>query len=622
VNTANSYDPTIAVYNEDGTYNKSTFMELDHPLAVANGKTSLKNEHRTLGTFFAEYFILPELSAKINVGTDLKNERRDFYLDQTTIEGKGKGGQATVISGSLWNYLVEGTLHYRKEIGIHRLDAVAGITTQRFIRSQTENSGAGFPSDVTMTYNLGLGNPENAIIASSKSQSTLLSYLARANYNISDKYLLTASFRADGSSKFGENNKFGYFPSGALGWKIHREDFFSPLSNAISSLKLRVSWGLTGNQEIGNYRSLSTFSSGTRDAMPFDDTYMITMVPSRMANPDLKWETTEQTNIGLDYGIFQNRLNGSVDYFIKTTRDMLLNLPIPSSTGFSNQLQNVGSIKNSGIELGLEAYILTGEFKWRLNGSIAGIRNEVLDLGGVPEIITGSATFSDNMGLIREGEPIYSFYGYEVIGIWQDGDDYGSTIDNVHPGDFKFRDVNDDGTVNADDRVILGNSIPDLTWSVTNTLSYRNFHLYIFFDGVSGISMFNAKQAETYYPNNFRRNRLAEPILERWTPDNPSNVYPSHIYPFSQGSKMVNSYTVEDASYLRLNTLRLSYTFRPLTIAVDGVTLYLTGQNLFTITDYTGISPVVNSQGNANFRIDWNQYPIARTLMLGVKLSL
>ncbi len=616
---AYNYDPTLSVRDSEGNYTQSRQINVDNPVALVYGKDAISNTYRTFGNIYGEYFILPELSAKINIGGDISNQQRNVYIDRTTIDGFAAGGIGTILSGKKANILLEGTLSYNKTFDNHSLSGVVGVTTQKFTTERFSAESRGFPADATTTYNLELGDPNLDVVTSGKADNKLLSYLGRINYAFQDKYLVTASFRADGSSRFGANNKFGYFPSVALGWKLHQESFFSSLEDHISTFKLRASWGQTGNQEIGNYQSLTTFSAGPLAV--FDDTQITTTDPSRIANPDLKWETTEQLNIGLDFGILEDRISGGIEWYRKHTKDMLLALPIPRSTGFSSRMTNIGEMKNSGIEVAITSNNLNGPVSWNSNVALTTVNNEVLDLGGIPQIITGSAGQTPQIGIIEEGQPVYSFYGYEVLGIWQSSDDFESTIDNVQPGDVKYRDVNGDGTVNADDRVILGNSVPDLIWSFGNTVSYKGFELYVFFEGVEGVSMLNQNLVETYFPTGLRRNRYAEPLLNRWTPENPSTTYPSFVNPTSQGEKRVNSTTVEDASYLRLNTVKLSYQLPLNNSVLSAASVYVTGQNLFTITDYSGVDPALNGNGNANFRIDWNPYPSVRTFLVGLNLN-
>ncbi|MBZ4191944.1 SusC/RagA family TonB-linked outer membrane protein [Niabella beijingensis] len=616
---AMNYDPTLSIYDEQGKYTLSKDMNIDNPLAIANGKTAVSDLYRTFGTMYGEYTILKGLSARLNIGGDVVNQRRDTYVGRLTIDGAAAGGIASILNGKNSNYLVEGTLNYKKDLKNSSINAVVGMTGQRFVENASTAEGRGFPSDAVGTDNLGLGNPAAAVNSSSKSENSLLSYLGRVNYVLHNKYLLTGTMRIDGSSRFGANNKFGYFPSVALGWKINEESFLSDVSE-ITNLKLRASWGRTGNQEIGNYQSMSTFGTGLKTV--FDGVQVTSLTPSRIANPDLKWETAEQLNIGVDFGLFGNRLSGSLEWYSKTTRDMLLSLPVPRSTGFATMLSNAGSMRNTGVEIMLSGDILTGPFTWNANASFNTLKNRVLDLAGISNIISGSAGSTSQIAITEVGQPVNAFYGYIIDGVWQQNDDFSKTKDNVKPGDLRFRDINGDQVVNADDRVIIGKSFPDLMGSFTSNFGYKNFQLYVFLEGVKGVSMLNNNMVDTYFPANLKRNRLAEPLLNRWTESNPSNVYPSFVTPNAQGQKTVNSYTVEDASYLRLNTIRLSYAVPLKKGVIKGATVYLSAQNIWTLTDYTGYDPALNPYGGANFRIDWNAYPSSKTFLAGVTIDL
>jgi hypothetical protein len=300
---------------------------------------------------------------------------------------------------------------------------------------------------------------------------------------------------------------------------------------------------------------------------------------------------------------------------------MLIDLPVPTSTGFNSRLSNVGSIKNTGWEVTVNSLNLDGQFKWNTSINLSTLKNTVEDIGGLPPIITGSAGTTPQIAIMQVGQPLRSFYGYQILGIWQKDDDFTKKKDNVQPGDLKFRDVNGDGTVNGEDRVILGNSFPKLTWSFGNTFSYKRLSLDVFFQGVQGIKMINNNLVDSYFPVNFRRNKFAEPYLNRWTPEHPSDRYPSFVTPLDQGQKLINSYTVEDASYLRLETVTLRYSFPRIGKVFQSASLYITGQNLFTLTDYNGVDPAVNPNGDANFRIDFNAYPPATTFLIGANLN-
>ena len=614
-----AYDPTLPIYNPEGGYMLSPDMNIDNPLAIANGKTSVSNLYRTLGTIYGEMNFLEDFTAKLNLGADISNQRRDTYVDRQTIEGRANGGVASILQGTSNSYLAEFTVGYKKKIDNHDLNFLVGITGQQFNDIGQNSQGSGFASDATKTDNMGLGDPTKFIVSSSRARNSLLSYLARANYNLNDKYLFTGSLRIDGSSRFGENNQYGIFPSFAFGWKLDQEEFIKSL-DFFNSLKLRTSWGRTGNQEIGNYQSISTYASGQKAVI--DYVQVSTTTPSRLPNPDLKWETSEQLNFGLDFGLVKNRISGSLDWFYKDTKDMLLNLAVPRTTGFSTMMTNIGAVRNTGVELMINSINTEGIFNWQSTLNFAWLRNEVRDLGSNKVIYSGSAGGTSNVSVIQVGLPMYSFFGYQIDGIWQQGDDLSVTNDKVAAGDFKYKDVNGDKIVNADDRVVIGNSFPKYTASLTNNMDYKNFNLNIFIDGVFDVDMLNNNLVDTYFPANLKRNRLSEPMLNRWTESNPSTVYPSFVNPNGQGKKEVNTYTVEDASFIRLSTVKLGYTFALRnTKYVKGLNLFLVGQNLAVISNYKGYDPSINPNGGGA-RIDWNAYPTARTYMMGINLSL
>jgi TonB-linked SusC/RagA family outer membrane protein len=635
ISSMKSYDPTQPLRDADGNYVSDVTGGGDNPAVVIEGSHITGNRYRFSGIFYSEYFILPKLSARVNIGSDISNDDKSVYKDRTTAIGLAQGGLASLYNGMQSNYLFEGLLRFEDEIAKgHRLSVVGGATAQKFVRYNSETHGTGFPTDATTSFNFALADRASLVSESYKSANQLLSYFGRANYNLLDKYLLTATFRMDGSSRFGEQNRFGYFPSLSVGWQIHQEKFFKSLASTVNMLKLRTSWGQTGNQDIGNYTSLSTYASinpdiyvGTRQSYVLNNQLITTLNPLRIPNPDLKWETTTQYNVGLDFGLWNNRITGSIEWYRKITDDMLIDLPVPSESGFNKKLSNIGSMSNRGFEFSVTSNNLrTKHFNWKSDLNFATLKNNLTSLGSINSIITGSMTSEhSNVALITPGSPVWSYYGYEVIGIWQEGDDF-STISNVKdPGHFKFRDVDKNGIINSNDRVNLGNSFPKLTWGFGNTVSYKNFSLYFFFQGVSGLKMFNGTLLETYWPRGgrLRANRLSEPFVNRWTPDNPTNDQPSFVKMTTQSAQAINSKTVVDASYAKLQTVRLSYDLskRVLKKQIRTFELYLTGQNLITFSDYNGFDPALNPNGNSFFRIDWNGYPSARSYVFGVNIG-
>ncbi len=620
---ARGYDPTLSIFDEDGNYQVVSWMNLDNPLALVYGKTSNTDNYRTLGTIFGEYTLLKGWTAKLNIGFDSRNSRRDTYVSRLTKDGRANSGIGTVLTGTRNNYLGEFTSTYNRSLENNSsFTVMGGITYQKFINSNFSGTGKGFPVDESETNNMSLANAALYTMDSSKNNNKLLSYIGRANYNLFNEFLFTATLRVDGSSRFGENNKYGYFPSGAFAWKMHEREFIQDL-NLFSMLKLRASIGRTGNQDIGNFLSITTFNQGGNVILGGEQ--YVTLAPTRIANPDLKWETTEQINVGFDMGFLDSRILISMDYFQKNTFDMLFALPIPASTGYTSIMSNIGNIKNSGFEFTIDSRNLTGKLKWNTNLNFSTLKNKVTDIGDISEIIhTGAGQSTSQIAIIRKGEALNSFYGYKTDGIWQTQDeiDASGTLDPVKPGDVKFVDINGDHVVNTNDRVILGKSIPSFTMGLTNQLEYKNFQLNFFIDAATNVEMLNNSKVETYYPVSHRRNRMAEPYLNRWTETNPSNEWPSFVNPAGQGNKAVSDLTVEDASYIRLSTAQLTYQVPLKSKKIfDHISVYVSGQNLYTITNYSGQDPTTNSNGNSSLKIDFNSYPVYRTYTFGVELG-
>lgn len=611
------YDPTEPIYDEDGNFAQSSNLTVNNPVSLISGITSENKTNRTIGNFFVSYDFFDGLSAKLNVGADRQDSRRDIYNSRLTIRGGPAGGIANISVLERSNYLMEYTMNYNKNINEnHALTILGGVTYQKFINRLFTGSISGFPSDDLRTDNLGLGDTNTDNLSSNHEENTLLSYLGRINYNLYNKFLFTGSIRADGSSRFGQNNKYGYFPSLAVGWKLSEENF---IPEYFDQLKLRASWGQTGNQEIGNYGSLLTF--GTGPDVVFNNTIQNSAVPQRIANPDLKWETTEQFNVGIDASILDGRISGTLDYFYKNTNDLLFNLPLPRSSGYQSVLTNVGEVENKGVEFLISSNNISKvDFQWNTTFNFAAIKNKVLDLGRVEEIVTGGIQSVGNTAIIKEGQPLASYYGYQVTGIFQESDDIeGSAQPNAQPGFPVIADLNDDGMITPADQTILGDPFPDFTFGFQNSFNYKNWRLDMFIQGQQGAELLNINVIESLYPANFRRNRLAEQALNRWTPENTGTVWPSGVNPNAYGGSKVTSLVLQDASYIRLKNVQLSYNVPIENIGfLSSLRLYATGQNLFTLTDYIGFDPEANSFGRSNVRVDYSSYPLARTFLLGL----
>ena len=610
--------PILPVYDADGSYSTS-LQDLSNPVAQAETIDELIKTTRIFGNAFAEYEILTGLKSKINVGYDQSLLRGDEFLDVVTQKGSLAEGQATKNFQESNSYLFEFTLDYNKVIhDKHSLNLLGGYSYQEFTNSGFNASAQNFPTTSFGTNNLGAGDPTEFNVGSFKSESRIVSGFGRVNYSFDERYLMSGSFRADGSSRFGENNKFSYFPSGALAWNIANESFF-PDESVVSNLKLRASYGLSGNQEIDNGRSLVLLGSGPISV--FDGVEYQSIAPIQLANADLKWETTESFNLGIDFGILEGRVSGTVEYFQNNTRDLLLLLPIPTTTGFDSSLQNVGDTRNSGFELSLSSRNFVADFLWTTDLNLATLKNEVTNLGELPRILQGNVRFIQDFTLLEVGKPINSYYGYLFDGVFQSQQEVDNSASqaNAAPGGRKFRDLNGDGVIDDEDRTILGNPFPDYTLGLNNTFSYKGFSLDVFLEGKFGFELANFTNIDSENPIDDLRNRQTY-VLGRWTPENGTNAQPSFANP--SRTYDFNSRAVEDASFLRLRNAKLAYAFPNLDIkGVSSLMIYASGQNLVTWTKYRGYNPDINALGNSNVRIDYSAYPLARIYSIGINVK-
>lgn len=609
INASQLYDPTESIYNPDGTLTESPNLTINNPVSLIKGIHNNSTTDRTMANFYITYDVIEDLQMKLNLGSDRQNMRRDIYNSTLTKYGGPLGGVADVTTLNKNSYLFEYTLDYKKEFNENnKFNVLGGITYQKFGLNVFSGNISGFPTDNLLTNNLSLGNTNTDNLNSLKEDNTLLSYLGRINYTLYDKFLFTGSIRADGSSRFGSANKYGYFPSFAFGYKLSNEKFIPEIFN---ELKLRTSWGQTGNQEIPNYASQLTFGAGP--SVIYDDIIEGSIKPDRIANPNLKWETTTQFNIGLDASILQNRISTSIDYFSKKTTDLLFNLPLPRSSGYPSYLTNVGKVENKGFEIAINSNnIKTSDFSWETSINFSAIKNKVLDLGRVDQIVTGNIQSVGNTAIIKVGQPLASYYGYVVDGIQQQGD--------PNPGQPNFVDLDGDGSITPLDQKIIGNPSPDFTYGINNTFKYKNFGLSFFIQGMQGADLLNINVIESVYPANFRRNRLTEMSLDRWTPTNTDARWPSGVNPSSYAGGKVNTLVLQDASYVRLKNVQLSYDL-PLndnSKLFNSLRVYATAQNLFTITNYIGFDPEANSLGRSNVKVDYSSYPLAKTIILGL----
>lgn len=601
----------------------------ENPLNQVLDRTDNTFDQNIIASVKGTYNILSGLNANINLGNNSKDNRRERYYPKTTMTGRDNNGLAIINQYGYNDMIFEAYLNYDKSFKDHNLNVVGGYSYQENQEKRLNNSVKDFPSDALGVDGMSFGlNP--AVPFYQKLERILSSYYARANYNYANKYYLGASIRADGSSVFSQNQKWGYFPSMSAGWTISKESFMESMKPTISNLKLRGSYGLTGSQSIAPLQSLALLAPYNA---VINGSIQSGIAPGNLAAPNLKWETTKQYNIGLDFGFLNDRIYGSLDFYKKTTEDLLQSLPIPTSSGQSNVIANIGSIQNKGFELSLGAYIFdNSDFSWNTNFNVSTNKSKILDLGPLGNDIFGPQP-ADNIvnnpaNIIRVGEPFGSFYGYSVIGIIQKSDFDGSGKPTIpllggysELGSWKFEDLNGDGVVNADDRKIIGDPNPDYIFGWNNDFKYKNFTLGVFIQGSVGNDVMNVNTL--FLSGREQDNNSKDWYDNRWSPQNPTNDvrYPSNN---NQGSLQPNSAIVEDGSYVRLKNVSLAYNFPTKGISwFNSFKIYATATNLVTFTDYTGFDPEVNilGQNNIGQGIDFGSYPRSRTYTLGLQFG-
>ena len=586
------FNPTYPVYDSNGDYYHIPPFRIN-PVSYSTQVTDQRTNARFLGNLATTYQIIKPLSVKVNLGYNKQTIDRNSYISKNNPQGEGSGGYASVQKLGDYSKLLETILTFNKTFGKHTINAIAGYSYQYFKNEGLRNTAKGFLSDEFKWYSLQAASSIESVTSYEESNK-LISEYARANYNYDNRILLTATVRRDGSSRFGSGNKWGVFPSGAASWRISQEKFFH--SAKISDLKLRASYGVTGNQEIGSYNSISTLGASSSGYLVGGNRVTI-VLPQQYANPDLKWEQTAQLDLGLNFGFFDQRLFGSIDYYRKKTTDLLLEIPVPSPSPIRTQLANVGSLENKGIEFEINGRIVEKpDFIWNANFNVSANKNKILSLSNdkwqgkdmktAPAQGQGlSGTFTQ---LITPGEPLGTFYGLKFTGI-KDGVEQFAT-----------------------DQQIIGNARPDFTFGLTNSFTYKNWDLAINFRGSVGNDVYNATANNLAYLGNLPgRNVLTEAISSAVTADQP---------------KQFSSRWIENASFVRLDNLTLGYNFNIKNTFLSNARLYVTGQNLLLITGYSGLDPEVNSDvsggsGVLPLGIDYLAYPKAKTISLGANIT-
>jgi TonB-linked SusC/RagA family outer membrane protein len=632
-----SHTPYTSIYNADGTFNYDpTPTSVDiyngkvgNPISdLENTKAETENT-RIIGTGFAEWTIIPQLKLRASIGADLSNTRQSYYAPSYTTSGLANNGYASVGQTKTNTWQTEYTATYSNVFKrVHSLTVLAGYTAQSTDRNSIATTAYGFSNDATGYDNLGAA----ATTQPSKSShyvSTLQSWIGRVNYSYDSRYNASLTLRADGSSRFAKDHRWGWFPSLGASWNIDREKWVH-LGKKVDFIQLRASIGTVGNQEIGDYQFAANVEPRT---VVIDGMKATSYIIANKSNPDLKWETTTSYNIGLSTGFFQNRLTVTFDAYYKKTNDLLLDVPVEQVTGFSTVLRNVGSVTNKGVELEVGGLLIDRkDLKWNVNANIAHNKNEVTSLGDSEYFIpsfssVGTLQYIDPL-IVKVGEPLGTFYGYRFKGIIQSDEEWcclpSQTISVVEPGNPKFEDVNGDNVVNEQDRVVLGNIQPDFTYGFNTKVTYKNLDFFLSLSGSYGNKLFNALACRLDRGNGYYYNPLAE-VADRWTPTNPSNSIQKAS---SATSIYADDRFVEDASYLKFRNIQLGYTFPLKQITRDAkVRLYVALQNFFTITSYSGYDPEANRNGidetSALYQgVDYGAYPTAKTVLVGFNVTL
>lgn len=627
------WSPTSPVYDENGDYSKPPAgygTTRYNPVALARELLMANKKVENYINANLDFKLLDGLTLRVAGMATLSNSKNARYFNAKSYDGRpqgGKVGAGDLAYGEYERYQNSNILTYDKKVGMHHF-TVMGVAEQQIEKSYSSSTEASkFAVDATGLNDL--GSATQIRIGSNYTIRTLNSFLGRVNYAFKDRYLLTASYRADGSSVFGANNKWGYFPSISAAWRLSEESFIQEL-DLFSDFKVRASFGSTGNQGISPYQTQASIVSGGNYPWEGGETTNTGFYLSNPANPDLRWEVTKQTNLGLDLGLFNGRLTATIDVYRKTTKDLLMYRELPTSSGFSSVISNVGSIENKGLEIAIGGDPLVGDLLWNTGFNISFNRNKVLDIGGAERIPfnTTDGGYSVNEGVLFmiKGEPIGQMYGYGYENTWKENEREKAAEYGQLPGDAHYTDKNKDGVINTDDIMVIGNSIPKFIFGWSNKLTYKGFDLSVLIQGVHGNNIFNQ--------GNIGLDTHAS-LLDRWTINNQDTKVPAFIDEVTRENANLTSKVsvdnrtgrwVEDASYIRLKNIMLAYSISNTAVSRIGIKRirpYVSATNLFTKTKYTGYDPEISSYNNNDGQIgvDLGTYPSAKTFTVGIDLS-
>ncbi|SHE30727.1 TonB-linked outer membrane protein, SusC/RagA family [Mariniphaga anaerophila] len=626
------------------------------PVKTLSNTDRYQRQDVVRGSLFLNYNITTALKLKVSGNYQVNNQKESVFYKKDTYQGtKGIDGVNGTLSDRHNQTLsTSNTLTYKKKFNkIHNLTALVGTEAQISSVDNFQAKNKKIPTDAFGTDKLELGT-EPEIPTSYASENKLVSFFGSVNYGYKDRYLLTMNYRADGSSKFAKGNRWGYFPSAALAWRLIEEQFISNL-NIFSNLKLRVGYGVTGNNRINDSAAFSLINYDEYSGYSFGNAYALGTYYASLASADLKWETTAQSNLGIDLGFADNRVVVTADFYRKNTSDLLLNADMALSTGYSQVLQNVGEVRNEGLELSLNTVNVSNKsFRWNTSFNISFNKNKTISLNSGQDAIYTNPDwyfkFTEYQYITKVGEPVGMIYGLKRDGVYQFEDfNYDEETDTytlkegipdngktVAPGSVKFKDISGldgtpDGTINELDRVVIGNPHPKHFGGITNNFWFKNFDLEVFFQWSYGNDILNANRVMFENPGLIgpEYNMLAA-AADRWTPENPTNEVQAYqyagVYGFPQDGNLISDYYVEDGSYLKLKTVTFGYTFNKSILNKLGIKscrLYVAGQNLYTWTKYSGYDPDVSvgKYGALTPGLDYSAYPMSSTFMGGVEIK-
>ena len=597
-----------------GQYDESAYgSRILNPLA-ANDPDNTTTTDYLKGSLGLVFDLAKGLQFKSTFGINLSNEHWDYFLDpNTTSDGRASKGRVEESYSRNLEWLWENILTYDRSFNKHNLSLMGGATQQRAIANGTSLAGFDLSASYPDLHSIAAANQiDKDACTSYASAWSLASFLGRVAYNYDSKYLMTVNFRADGSSRFAPGHRWGYFPSVSAGWRISSEKFMQPLQEVVNDMKIRVGWGMNGNQSgIGNYDYLAIMSA-SRVTPTTDNLYPgMAIAPYSAANTELTWEKTTQWNAGIDVSMFNSRLTFSLDAYYKKTTDLLLTVSLPDNVNLPGGItRNDGEMTNKGMELALSSQNFTGAFKWSTDFNISFNRNKLTKLG-LNKVYYYAEMYEtrENAIILKEGLPLGTFFGYISEGV------------NPETGDIVYRDLNDNGVIDPGDRTTIGCAQPDFIYGMTNTFSYKGFSLSVFLQGSQGNDIFNASRIDMEGMIDFRNQSTA--VLDRWK-------RPGMITDIPRVGNVENIHNstrfVEDGSYLRLKTITLSYDFQPKwlkKISLSKLQAYVTGQNLLTFTNYKGYDPEVNAYGSDAVAqgVDYGTYPQSKAVIFGLNVE-